>query len=229
MYKVLFKTQKEEDNAIVHKNIMALHVSNGDSITVSSIMDPNDFDMVIDVPKQQKEKALIFDHSGTIHRLGFPDEIEYNELPQDSDGLDQAERIKKEVERLEKLPKECPKCKHMKEPGMPLCPKCGFKPLGGEDVETDETRQIEKLKKKLEVGKEPTKEDKQEFWSMLKGFQRENIAKGKTYKDGFYSHKFKSKFGVWPKGLHDSPKPPSIEFRNWIKSQNIRNAKRRAK
>ncbi|EOZ0566576.1 DEAD/DEAH box helicase, partial [Yersinia enterocolitica] len=27
---------------------------------------------------QGKESCLIFDHSGTVHRLGFPDSIEYN-------------------------------------------------------------------------------------------------------------------------------------------------------
>ena len=64
---------------------------------------------------------------------------------------------------------------------------------------------------------------------MIQGMKRENIAKGKIYKDGFYSHKYKDKFGTWPKDLHNSPKPPSIEFRNWIKSRNIRNAKSRAK
>ncbi len=176
-----------------------------------------------------KESCLIFDHSGTVHRLGFPDEIEYDELLNENDGLDQVERLKKEVERLEKLPKECPKCKHMKQHGEPVCPKCGFKPLGGEDVETDETRQIEKLSKKISELEGPTREDKQQFYSMLMGLKRENAAKGKAYKDGFYNHKFKAKFGEWPNGLHPSPMPPSMEFKNWIKSQSIRNAKRRSK
>jgi superfamily II DNA or RNA helicase len=174
-----------------------------------------------------KENCIVFDHSGTVHRLGYPDEIEYDELKSENDGKDKQELIKKEIEKLEKAPKECPKCHFMKQPGFPVCPKCGFKPLGGEDVETDETRQIQKLKSKLEP--KATKEDKQEFWSMIQGMKRENIAKGKIYKDGFYSHKYKEKFGVWPKDLHNSPKPPSIEFRNWIKSRNIRNAKSRAK
>jgi DNA repair protein RadD len=176
-----------------------------------------------------KGKAIIFDHSGTYYRLGKPGEYDMHELFGDSDGMDKQERIKKEVERLEKLPKECPKCHYPKDAGVHSCPKCGFTPRPGEDVETDETRQLVKLTGQLESMQGPTNEDKQQFYSMLMGLKRENAAKGKVYKDGFYNHKFKSKFGEWPNGLHPSPTPPSMEFKNWIKSQNIRNAKRRSK
>jgi DNA-directed RNA polymerase subunit RPC12/RpoP len=47
-------------------------------------------------------------------------------------------------EREEKLPKECPECHFMKPAGVYVCPKCGFKPLVGQDVETDGTRNIKK-------------------------------------------------------------------------------------
>ncbi len=32
----------------------------------------------------------------------------------------------------------------MKPAGVYICPKCGFKPLVGEDVETDNTRNLKK-------------------------------------------------------------------------------------
>ncbi|EJU2685160.1 ATP-dependent helicase, partial [Salmonella enterica] len=34
-----------------------------------------------------KDHCIIFDHSGTVHRLGFPEDIEYDELPGKNDGM----------------------------------------------------------------------------------------------------------------------------------------------
>jgi predicted RNA-binding Zn-ribbon protein involved in translation (DUF1610 family) len=53
-------------------------------------------------------------------------------------------RCRAAKEREEKLPKECPECHFMKPAGVYVCPKCGFKPLVGQDVETDGTRNIKK-------------------------------------------------------------------------------------
>lgn len=175
-----------------------------------------------------KDKCLIFDHSGTVHRLGMPCEYQFDELDRTGDGKDSAEQIRKEVERLESLPKECPKCKFMKPAGVRTCSKCGFEPRSGQDVETDESRQIEKLKGKLEDG-ELKQINKQEFWSMLKGYQRKRLAEGGKASHGYIAHLYKAKLGVWPRNLHDSPKPPSIEVLNFIKSRNIAFAKRKSK
>jgi DNA repair protein RadD len=175
-----------------------------------------------------KDVCIVFDHSGTVHRLGYPDQIEYDELKSDKDGKDKAEQIRQEIEKLEKSPKECPKCKFMKPVGSPQCPKCGFKPLGGEDVETDETRQIQKLKQKLEKSEIPEL-DRQAFYSELLGYAREMTAKGKHYSEGWAAHKYKAKFGTWPNKQQKFPSPPSIQMRSWIKSQQIRYAKSRTK
>ena len=174
-----------------------------------------------------KDHCLVFDHSGTVHRLGLPCEYQFDELEKKNDGMDKAEQIQKEIEKLEKLPKECPKCKFMKQAGIRTCPKCGFAPLGGEDVETDETRQIQKLKGQLEKSQIPEL-DRQTFYSELLGFAREMTAKGKHYSEGWAAHKYKAKFGTWPNKQQKYPKPPSIQMRNWIKSQQIRYAKSRA-
>jgi superfamily II DNA or RNA helicase len=176
-----------------------------------------------------KDKCIIFDHSGTVHRLGYPDQIEYDDLKRESDGKDKNETIREEIEKLEKLPKECPKCKYMKEAGVRTCPKCGFAPLAGQDVETDETRQIQKLKAKIDGPKEASKEEKQKMWSELLGYLREMRAKGKKYSDGWAAHKYKEKYGVWPRGLNDVEAMPTLATRNWIKSQQIRFAKSKAR
>ncbi|EDX9442895.1 DEAD/DEAH box helicase, partial [Salmonella enterica] len=71
-----------------------------------------------------KESCLIFDHSGTVHRLGYPDSIEYDDLPGKSDGMEESVR-RADEERAEKLPHECSQCHYMKPAGVYVCPKCG--------------------------------------------------------------------------------------------------------
>ncbi|HAT3624656.1 TPA: DEAD/DEAH box helicase [Morganella morganii] len=99
---------------------------------------------------QGKDKCLIFDHSGSVHRLGFPDDIEYDELPGKSDGLEDSSSVR-DQERREKKPKECTSCHYMKPAGVYVCPKCGFKPLAGEDVDVDTSRNIKKMGKLIRL------------------------------------------------------------------------------
>lgn len=160
-----------------------------------------------------KDKCLIFDHSGTVHRLGFPDEIEYDYLFDKDSGLKAQEQAKKE--REERLPKECPSCKYLKNPDEHICPKCGFKPVFIENVETDESRGLKKLKSKK---REYTANDKQQFWSELKYYQREKATQGKNLSDGWCANTYKKKFGVWPRGLDDEILETSPETRNYILS-----------
>lgn len=168
-----------------------------------------------------KDKCLIFDHSGSVHMLGFPDEIEYEELPDTSDGMKQQGSSFRE-EKPEKKPKECPSCHYMKPAGVYVCPKCGFRPLMGENVDVDESRGLKKLGK---GGKIYSREDKQSWWSQIKFYQKQRQSTGKPVSDGWCSHTFRHKFGVWPKGLHDMPQELSPEVSNFIRSRQIAWAK----
>ncbi|MBL6013649.1 DEAD/DEAH box helicase [Klebsiella pneumoniae] len=170
-----------------------------------------------------KDACLIFDHSGTVHRLGFPDAIEYDELPSKNDGMKGA-AARAAKEREDKLPKECPECHFMKPAGVYICPKCGFKPLIGEDVETDCTRNLKKMSKHETVY---TKSDKQSWWSQIKFYQRHRAAQGKPVSDGWCAHTFQEKFGEWPNGLSDFPMEITPEVSNHIKHKLIKFAKRR--
>ncbi|WP_227731138.1 DEAD/DEAH box helicase [Yersinia proxima] len=174
---------------------------------------------------QGKESCLIFDHSGTVHRLGFPDSIEYNELPSKSDGMkDSASR--EAEERTEKLPKECTECHFMKPAGVYVCPKCGFKPLAGQDVDTDTQRGLKKLGKGKRVF---TQSDKQAWWSQIKFYQRQRSSMGKPVSDGWCSHTFHDKFSEWPNGLSDFPMEITPEVSSYIKHKHISFAKGREK
>ncbi|MGK5721999.1 DEAD/DEAH box helicase, partial [Proteus mirabilis] len=53
-----------------------------------------------------KDKCLIFDHSGSVHLLGFPDEIEYDDLQNKNDGMKTQSSYRDQV-KAEKKPKEC--------------------------------------------------------------------------------------------------------------------------
>ncbi|CCW31047.1 conserved hypothetical protein [Xenorhabdus nematophila F1] len=172
-----------------------------------------------------KEACLIFDHSGSVHRLGYPDDIEYDELPGKNDGMKTRDSYR-EQEKREKLPKECSSCHYMKPAGVYVCPKCGFKPLMGEDIDVDTSRTIQKLDKKARVY---TQAEKQSFYSQLKYYQNQRASQGKAISDGWVGNTFKDKFGVYPRGLHDTPQELTPEVNNFIKHKQITWAKSRKK
>ncbi|MDC9591499.1 DEAD/DEAH box helicase [Xenorhabdus sp. XENO-10] len=172
-----------------------------------------------------KEACLIFDHSGTVHRLGYPDDIEYDELPRKNDGMKTRDSYR-EQEKREKLPKECPSCHYMKPAGVYVCPKCDFKPLVGEDIDVDTSRTIKKLSKKERIY---TQAEKQSFYSQLKYYQNQRASQGKAISNGWVFYTFKEKFGVEPRGLHDIPQELTPEVNNFIKHKQIAWAKSRKK
>jgi superfamily II DNA or RNA helicase len=174
-----------------------------------------------------KDRCIILDHSGTVFRLGLPCSIEYDELPSDDDGLKEQQQAKREKQKEESQPKECPKCHYMKPAGEHQCKKCGHKPLAGEDVETDEDRELGLLKGEKII----TKKEKQQFFSELIGYSNEvRLQKGKQYKYNWPNGIFKNKFGHWPdKSYHRTPKSPSMETRNFIKHSRIKYSKWRQK
>jgi hypothetical protein len=67
-----------------------------------------------------------------------------------------------------------------------------------------------------------TKDDKQTFYSELI-----YIAFDKGYNPNWAAHKFRDKFGVWPRGLVEQGIPPSTKTLNWVKSKNIAYFKKR--
>ena len=61
------------------------------------------------------------------------------------------------------------------------------------------------------------KQSKQDFFSQLL-----YIAEERAYNAYWANHKYKEKFGVWPRGLEEIKTPPTLTTMNWVKSQNIR-------
>lgn len=155
------------------------------------------------------EDLVVLDHAGNSLRLGLVTDIHHATLDMTAAGDKQKSKPK-----AEKLPKECANCASL-HTGL-TCPYCGHerKPIAG--VETADGELIEIVA----TGKKPTMAEKQEWWSGIKSIQ-----KAKSRSDGWASHAYKDRFGVWPRGLDDTPGPASQEIWNWVKAKDIRFAK----
>jgi superfamily II DNA or RNA helicase len=159
-----------------------------------------------------KDDCLILDHSDTHLRLGLVTDIHHEELDQGR------ERESKKPEKPVPLPKECPKCAFVKPVKVNECPCCGFKPERQPNVEIEDGELIELRARR----KERAADDKQSWYSQLL-----HIANERGYKPGWAANQYRQKFGVWPRGLQETPVEPTPEVRSYIKSRMIAFAKRR--
>jgi superfamily II DNA or RNA helicase len=154
-----------------------------------------------------KTKALILDHSGSVHTLGYPTD----DLPlMLDDGTTKAAGEKKQ----EKKDRKCPSCSYIKTKGG-KCPQCGFEPVrAAAEVEVVEGELA--LVKRIEA-KKADKLDKQQMWSELLSIQLD-----RGYSSGWTANQYRKLFGVWPRGMMDCPLPPSKATKDWLLGQRIR-------
>jgi DNA repair protein RadD len=162
-----------------------------------------------------KEFALWLDHSGNYLRFRDDwDEI-YTDGVKSLNG--KTERAKREP--TEKLKKEskCPSCAYLWPKNSDTCPACGYVRKRKSMVESVAGELIE-----LVAGNKARKDDKQIFYSELLF-----IANQRNYNPNWASHTYRDRFGVWPRGLIDTPVPPSINTMKWITHRQIKWARKR--
>src|ERR1700737_3869936 len=160
-----------------------------------------------------KDDCLVLDHSDNHLRLGFVTDIHHEKLD------DGRERQKAEPKNIEALPKKCPKCTFLKPPKLLICPACGFKPEPKCKIENKDGELVEFAARGVRTATKSA--DRISFYRELKYF-----ANVRGYKSGWIAHKYKERFGDWPKGLdHWSPLPPSPTMLGWIRSRQIAFAK----
>ena len=166
-----------------------------------------------------KIDALLLDHTSTTTNLGYVTDIHHTKLDDGKQPSAKAKKDEKE-EREERLPRECMNCNYVMPQGVQICPHCafdnGFKKKS-KLVHAD-GELVELTAKKLY-----TKDEKQLWYSMLKHIQ---VEKGRNPK--WVDHMYRDKFGVWPRGMHESTTSPSIEVRNFVTSRAIAYAKGKA-
>lgn len=163
-------------------------------------------------PYPGKERAIILDHSGSAARLGYPTD----DLPLElDDGTPKKQGIGREKD--EPKPRKCPSCSYMKPARVHACPGCGFEPERQSEVEV-ESGELVRLKRT----RKPTHEEKQAAYSALLW-----MAHQKGRKLGWAAHLYRDIFGVWPRGLDATPAPASEDLIRWVRSSDIRYAKRK--
>lgn len=176
--------------------------------------------------------CLIHDHVGNYLQYGPYELIEelFTEL---DDGKIKKRELTTE-ERKERAPRECSNC-HMTFQGT-LCNVCGHKPkkptqfLAAGDLDFIEGEMVEVKKPETDtrkkLNKDMTWDEKVAFYGMLK-----THCSVKGMKQGWAAHKYRARFGVWPNDprLKEAKRIPiTSEVASWIKSQQIRYAKRKS-
>ncbi len=162
-----------------------------------------------------KSFALWLDHSGNYLRFRDDWDEVYEEGVKTLN--ETREKAKKEPTEREKKESKCPACGHLWPRGVDTCPSCGHVRMKRSQVEAV-AGQLEELV----AGARIARDEKQSFYSEMI-----YIAREKNYNPGWASHKYREKFGVWPRGLAEVPAQPTLKTMNWIKHSTIKWAKKR--
>jgi superfamily II DNA or RNA helicase len=168
-------------------------------------------------PHQGKEFGLWLDNSGNYLRFREDWDELFNEgVKTLKEG---GEKAKNEPPEKVKKESKCPKCQALWVWPDDKCGGCGFIRVRMSSV-VSKPGQLEELQaasKNLSI-------EKQAFYSQILYY-----ARARGFKDGWAAHKYKEKFGVWPRGLTETSELPTPATVSWIKSRAIAFAKSKAR
>ena len=130
--------------------------------------------------------------------------------------------LTKKKEKKDAKVRECPQCFQQMQ-GV-KCMSCGYSVPVGEQMEDDGSLLVE-LQEGKKANRNTSVEDKARFLSEL-----HLIKNQKGYSEGWCSHKYRERFGVWPNKITPyRTESISEDTSNWIKHSNIKRAKANAK
>jgi superfamily II DNA or RNA helicase len=166
-------------------------------------------------PYDGKDYGLWLDHSGNY--LRFRKEWDTLFLEGVTELQNGAETAKKEPEEKEKKDAKCPACGALWVWSGRECGECGYeRPVKQIINVPGELTELETTKRELLT-------ENQKFYSELIYYSRM-----RGYKEGWAAHKYKERYGAFPRGLTTNPEPISYKTTSWIKSKNIAWAKSKA-
>lgn len=147
-------------------------------------------------------------HSGNYLRFREDwDEIYEHGINELEDGREKAKKEKTENEKKEA---KCPICSRLWPAGSDTCLHCGHTRERRSKV-AEVAGEMEELKGAM------SKESKQDFWSMC-----QYKIKYSGWSESRAMAAYKSKFSVWPKGLHKTMMPPDLKFEKTVKAGMIK-------
>ena len=156
-----------------------------------------------------KEFGVWLDHSGNFLRFRDDwDKVFYEGVTELKSG---GEKAKKEPTEKKKKESICPKCKILWTFPGDTCGACGFL-----KVKTNAVTSLSGEMFELAATNRQLIMDNKQFYSELLYY-----SKLKGYKDGWASHKYKEKFGVFPRSIPKEIQPTSPATAKWIKSRMI--------
>jgi superfamily II DNA or RNA helicase len=165
-----------------------------------------------------KKDCIVLDHAANTLKHGLPIHFEVPDL---DDGKENERGIRKTKEKLKFV--ACTECGGVMEPDQFSCPHCGW------DRPKRESSVISRPGDLVEFGDAGREEpaDQQRAWYLgLKWY-----AEAHDHKPGWAWHKFRERFNTGPADAWrwEDPIQPTTEMLRWIRSTQIRWAKRRAK
>jgi superfamily II DNA or RNA helicase len=166
-------------------------------------------------PYDGKDYGLWLDHSGNYLRFRKEWDTLFEEgVTELQNGTETA---KKEPEEKEKKDAKCPACGALWVWSGRECGECGYeRPVKQIINVPGELTELETTKRELLT-------ENQKFYSELIYYSRM-----RGYKEGWAAHKYKERYGAFPRGLTTNPEPITYKTSSWIKSKNIAWAKSKA-
>jgi DNA repair protein RadD len=163
-------------------------------------------------PAPGKEHALVLDHAGATLEHGFVEDAVIWTLDPDRRAANTAHAARGEHHRPGLA--ICPECSAVRISGKP-CPACGWQPRPKPHAVDVADGELESLSRDGRMT--ASVHDKDKFLRQLLW-----IVKERGYKTGWAAHKFKTKFGHWPRRDYDpEPEPPDPAVRSWVRSRQI--------
>lgn len=156
-----------------------------------------------------KDRAIYLDHAGNVSLHGMAESLVPSMLDDGEQNFREDRQIRERDEKESRI-QTCPLCQRQMA-GIRCA--CGYMIPIREQLETDGT-----MLQKIEKIRDYTMAEKSEWYSSLLRY-----ARVKGYSDGFAAHKYKEKFGVWPRSLNVNPNRPMMpEVEKWLLHKQIK-------